>query len=71
MGFPEPDWEGDTDTRRATSGYVYAFMGGAVSWNMKRYLYQVTCRIGKDQKFTELLYGRTVSTLLLSVLLST
>lgn len=37
-GFTDADWGGDTDTRKSTTGYIYTFMGGAVSWNVKRQL---------------------------------
>lgn len=36
VGYTDADWGGDTDTRRSTTGYVFTFMGGAVSWNVKR-----------------------------------
>ena len=35
-GFVDPDWAGDLDLRRYTSGYVFNLFGGAVSWMSKK-----------------------------------
>eukprot|EP00253_Pinus_taeda_P008479 PITA_08479 len=32
----EPDWAGDLDQRRSTSGYVFNLFGGVVSWMSKK-----------------------------------
>lgn len=31
--FVDSDWAGDPDTCRSVSGYVFSFIGGAVSWS--------------------------------------
>lgn len=36
MGYSDADWAGDEATRRSTSGYVFQFGGGTVSWSSKR-----------------------------------
>ena len=36
IGYCDSDWGGDTDNRISTSGWVYVFNGGAVSWSSKR-----------------------------------
>ncbi|XP_055633344.1 uncharacterized protein LOC129773723 [Toxorhynchites rutilus septentrionalis] len=36
VGFTDADWGGEPDSRKSTTGYVFTFMGGAVSWNVKR-----------------------------------
>ncbi|XP_036336238.1 piggyBac transposable element-derived protein 3-like [Rhagoletis pomonella] len=35
-GFCDADWAGDTDSRRSTTGYIFMFQGGAISWLTKR-----------------------------------
>lgn len=32
LGYTDADFAGHPDTRRSTSGYVFTFVGGAVSW---------------------------------------
>ena len=32
LGYVDSDYAGHVDTRRSTSGYVFTFAGGAVSW---------------------------------------
>jgi len=32
VGFCDADYAGDLDTRRSTTGYVFMFNGGAISW---------------------------------------
>ena len=32
VGYTDADYGGDMDKRRSTSGYVFMFIGGAVSW---------------------------------------
>ncbi|KAK9940454.1 hypothetical protein M0R45_017116 [Rubus argutus] len=34
-GFIDADWAGDLDSRKSTSGYLFTFAGGAVSWQSK------------------------------------
>jgi hypothetical protein len=34
-GFTDADWAGDLDSRKSTSGYLFTFAGGAVSWQSK------------------------------------
>jgi hypothetical protein len=34
-GYCDSDWEGDTDTRRSTTGYIFMFRGSPLSWNSK------------------------------------
>lgn len=36
IGFADADYAGDLDTRRSTTGYVFMYGGGPVSWNSKR-----------------------------------
>ena len=31
-GYTDADWAGDQDSARSTSGYVFTFNGGAISW---------------------------------------
>jgi hypothetical protein len=35
-GYCDADWGGDLDTRRSTTGYVFFFGVGSISWNSKR-----------------------------------
>ena len=35
-GWTDSDWGGDVDHRKSTSGYVYTFAGGAISWRSKK-----------------------------------
>jgi hypothetical protein len=35
-GYCDADYAGDADTRKSTTGYVFTFNGGAISWNSKR-----------------------------------
>jgi hypothetical protein len=35
-GYVDADWVGCLDTRRSTTGYVFTFAGGPVSWSSKR-----------------------------------
>ena len=35
-GFVNYDWAGEIDGRRSTSGYVFRFFGGVVSWMSKK-----------------------------------
>jgi hypothetical protein len=35
-GWSDSDWGGDIDTSRSTSGMVFLFAGGAISWRSKR-----------------------------------
>lgn len=32
VGFSDADWAGDVTTRRSTTGYVFLYAGGAISW---------------------------------------
>ncbi|MCO5599533.1 hypothetical protein L7F22_053639 [Adiantum nelumboides] len=32
VGYTDADYAGDLDKRRSTSGYIYTFAGGAISW---------------------------------------
>ena len=32
LGYTDANYVGHTDTRKSTSGYVFTFVGGAVSW---------------------------------------
>ncbi|XP_065084810.1 uncharacterized protein LOC135707021 [Ochlerotatus camptorhynchus] len=32
LGFSDADWAGDLTTRRSTSGFVFMFSGGTISW---------------------------------------
>ena len=34
-GYTDADYAGDMDKRRSTSGYVFMFTGGAVSWRSR------------------------------------
>lgn len=33
--YSDTDWAGDIDTRRSTSGYLFIYGGGAISWGSK------------------------------------
>ena len=35
VGYTDSDYAGDLDKRRSTSGYVFTFTGGAVSWRSR------------------------------------
>lgn len=35
-GFSDADWAGDVDDRKSTSGYIYKFQSGCISWNSKK-----------------------------------
>lgn len=35
MGYSDADWAGDPKTRRSTTGYVFIYAGGAVSWGSR------------------------------------
>ena len=32
VGYPDADYAGNVDNRRSTSGYIFAFARGAISW---------------------------------------
>ena len=34
-GYVDADWAGDLDGRKSTSGYLFTFVGGAISWQSK------------------------------------
>ena len=34
-GYVDADWVGDLDGRKSTSGYLFTFAGGAVSWQSR------------------------------------
>lgn len=34
-GYTDSDWAGDADSRKSTSGYMFTFAGGAISWQSK------------------------------------
>ena len=36
LGFCDADYAGDLDTRRSTTGYVFLYNGGAITWQSKR-----------------------------------
>jgi hypothetical protein len=36
LGYCDADYAGDIDTRRSTTGYVFLFNGGAITWQSKR-----------------------------------
>ena len=36
IGFTDSDWDGDRETRRSTSGYIFNLGSGAISWSSKR-----------------------------------
>jgi hypothetical protein len=36
VGFSDSDWGGDIGDRKSTSGYVFQYAGGAVSWKSKK-----------------------------------
>ncbi|XP_059217552.1 uncharacterized protein LOC131994728 [Stomoxys calcitrans] len=36
QGFSDADWAGDLDERKSTSGYVFMFQNGSISWNSKK-----------------------------------
>ena len=36
MGYSDSDWCGDRVDRRSTSGYLFKFLGGPISWSSKK-----------------------------------
>ena len=34
-GYVDADWAGDVDGRKSISGYLFTFVGGAISWQSK------------------------------------
>jgi hypothetical protein len=36
IGYSDSDWAGDLDDCSSTSGYVFMFLGGAISWSSKK-----------------------------------
>ena len=34
-GYVDANWAGDLDSRKSTSGYLFTFAGGAVSWQSR------------------------------------
>ena len=36
LGYCDADYAGDIDTRRSTTGYVFLYNGGAITWQSKR-----------------------------------
>ena len=34
-GYVDADWAGDIDGRKSISGYLFTFVGGAISWQSK------------------------------------
>ncbi|XP_065092045.1 uncharacterized protein LOC135712886 [Ochlerotatus camptorhynchus] len=36
IGYSDADWAGDVGTRRSTTGFVFHYAGGAVSWASRR-----------------------------------
>ncbi|CAI5717297.1 unnamed protein product [Hyaloperonospora brassicae] len=36
IGYSDADWAGDIETRRSTSGYVFVFNEGCISWRSKK-----------------------------------
>ena len=34
-GYVDADWAGDLDGRKFTSGYLFTFVGGVVSWQLR------------------------------------
>ena len=35
-GYSDADWGGDVDTHRSTSGYVFQFGNGTISWSSRK-----------------------------------
>lgn len=36
IGYSDADWAGDIETRRSTSGYVFVYNKGCISWRSKK-----------------------------------
>ena len=36
VGYTDFDFQSDIDSRESTSGYVFTFRGGAISWSVKQ-----------------------------------
>lgn len=36
IGYCDADWAGDIDQRKSTTGYLFTYGGGAISWSTKR-----------------------------------
>ena len=36
IGYTDSDFQSDMDSRKSTSGYVFTFGGGAISWSVKQ-----------------------------------
>ena len=34
-GYVDADWAGDLDGRKSTSGYLFTFAGGTISWQSR------------------------------------
>ena len=45
-GFTDADWAGDIETRKSTSGYIFTFAGGPISWSSKA---QVTLALSSTE----------------------
>lgn len=35
VGYSDADWAGDPETRRSTTGFVFLYAGGAISWGSR------------------------------------
>lgn len=35
QGYSDADWAGDVNDRKSTSGYIFLFAGGPISWESK------------------------------------
>src|SRR5258708_977968 len=45
-GFTDAHWAGDIETRKSTSGYIFTFAGGPISWSSKA---QVTLALSSTE----------------------
>ena len=55
IGYSDADFAGDRVTRRSTSGYVFTYAGGAISWRSKRQT--VTAQPTMESEYIALSYA--------------
>ena len=52
-GYTDSDYAGNTDNRKSTSGYIFTYGGGAISWRSK--LQECTALSTKEVEYIETL----------------
>ena len=66
LGYADADWAGDIDTRRSTSGDVFIYVNGAISWMSKR---QTTIAVSTAEAEYVSLYHATMEAVVIQRLL--